>query len=59
MIRIGASAGFTLRMVGADGRLVGSWPLAALIAACMSCAAASMLRESSNCTRDAASSRAS
>src|SRR5580704_8414206 len=48
MIRIGASAGFTLRMVGADGRLVGSWPLAALMAVWMSSSAASMLRDSSN-----------
>src|SRR5580704_14741668 len=50
MIRIGASDGFTLRMVGAEGRLVGSWPLAALIAVWMSSSADSMLRESSNWT---------
>src|SRR6185369_6546489 len=43
------SAGFTLRMNGGLGRLFGSWPPAALIAACTSCAAASMLRSSSNC----------
>ena len=48
MIMIGASAGLTLRMVGADGRLVGSWPLAALIAVWTSSSAASMLRDSSN-----------
>ena len=48
-IMIGASAGLTLRKLGAAGRLVGSWPLAALIAACTSWAAASMLRDRSNC----------
>ncbi len=31
---IGASAGLTWRMVGWAGRLLGSWALAALIAAC-------------------------
>ena len=50
MIRIGESAGLTLRMVGAFGRLVGSWPLAALIALWTSSSAESMLRVSSNCT---------
>ncbi len=48
-ISTGESAGLTLRMVGALGRLVGSWPLAALIAACTSWAAASILRDRSNC----------
>ncbi len=48
---IGASAGLTLRTVGGAGRLVGSWPPAALIAACTSWAAPSMLRDSSNCNR--------
>src|SRR5579864_1368819 len=50
MIITGASAGFTLRMVGDDGRFVGNCPLAALIAVWMSCAAESMLRDSSNWT---------
>ena len=52
MIMIGASAGLTLRMVGGAGRLVGSWPPAALIAACTSSAAPSRLRDSSNCSSD-------
>ena len=50
MIRSDASAGLTLRTVGGAGRLVGSWPPAALIAACTSWAAPSMLRDSSNCS---------
>src|ERR1700761_811242 len=45
----GASAGLTFRKVGAAGRLVGNWALAALIAACTSWAAPSMLRARSNC----------
>ncbi|MCY1169981.1 hypothetical protein D9M73_100360 [compost metagenome] len=49
MIRIGASAGLTLRKVGGLGRLAGSCPLDALMAACTSSAAASMLRSRSNC----------
>ena len=49
-IRIGASAGFTFRHVGLCGRLAGSWPRAALMAACTSRAAASMLRFRSNCS---------
>ena len=49
MIRIGASAGLTLRYVGLCGRLAGSWLRAALIAAWTSRAAASMLRLRSNC----------
>ncbi len=44
------SAGFTLRMNGGLGRLFGSWPPAALMAACTSCAAASMLRSRANCS---------
>src|SRR5258708_19626526 len=48
--KIGASAGLTFRYVGGDGRVLGSWPPAALIAVWMSCAAPSMLRLRSNCT---------
>src|SRR5579883_590599 len=47
-IRIGASAGFTLRHVGFLGRFAGNCPRAALIAACTSRAAASMFRFKSN-----------
>ena len=47
-MRIGASAGLTFRYVGLLGRLAGSWPRAALMAACTSLAAASMFRLSSN-----------
>ncbi len=47
---IGASAGFTFRKLGALGRLVGSWPLAALIAASTSAAAASICRVRANCS---------
>jgi hypothetical protein len=46
----GASAGLTLRYVGLPGRFAGSCARAALIAACTSRAAASMLRVRSNCT---------
>ena len=49
MIMIAASAGLTLRIVGGAGKLLGSCPPAALIAACTSWAAPSMLRLSSNC----------
>ena len=49
-IRIGESAGFTLRQFGFCGRLAGNWPRAALIAACTSRAAASMFRFRSNCS---------
>src|SRR6185437_7275996 len=49
-IRIGESAGFTLRYLGLFGRLVGRYPRAALMAACTSRAAASMLRFKSNCS---------
>src|SRR5262245_66096385 len=45
---IGASAGLTLRYHGLLGRLAGSCPRAALIAAWTSRAAASMLRFNSN-----------
>src|SRR5258708_21592335 len=47
-IRIGESAGFTFRYEGLFGRFAGSWPRAALIAACTSRAAALMSRSSSN-----------
>src|ERR1043166_4939282 len=47
-IMIGASAGFTLRQLGRDGRLLGRLPAAALMAACTSRPAASMLRFRSN-----------
>ena len=49
MIMIGLSAGFTFLKLGAAGRLVGSWALAALIAACTSWAAESMFFDRSNC----------
>ena len=48
-MKIGASAGLTLRMVGWLGRFFGSWPWAALIASSTSVEAASMLRLRSNC----------
>src|SRR5258708_6957389 len=48
-IMIGESAGFCLRQFGRVGRLAGSCPVAALMAACTSRAAASMLRLRSNC----------
>src|SRR5260370_26697612 len=47
---IGASAGFTLRCVGGLGIDDGSERAAAAIADCTSCAAASMLRSSENCS---------
>ena len=47
-IKIGASAGFTFRYVGLLTSPAGSWLRAALIAACTSRAAASMLRLRSN-----------
>src|SRR5205814_5868648 len=46
---IGESEGFTFLSVGGDGRFDGSWRDAAEIAACTSCAAASMLRSRLNC----------
>src|SRR5208282_831788 len=50
MIKIGASAGFTLRYQGLPGRYDGNWLRAALMAACTSRAAASILRLRSNCS---------
>ena len=50
MFMIGASAGFTLRWVGGLGIDDGSERAAAAIADCTSCAAASMLRSSENCS---------
>src|ERR1700741_901313 len=48
-IRMGGSAGLTLRYHGLPGRSAGSWLRAALMAAWASRAAASMLRLRSNC----------
>src|SRR5205823_10353041 len=48
-MKMGASAGLTLRYVGLLGRATGRYPRAALIAACTSRAAPSMLRLKSNC----------
>src|SRR5258708_16048589 len=50
MFMIGASAGFTLRCVGGVGIDDGSERAAAAMADCTSCAAASMLRSSENCS---------
>src|SRR5580765_6065961 len=47
---MGESAGFTLRNVGGVVICGGSWRSAPEIAACTSCAAASMLRSSVNCS---------
>src|SRR3954469_17944414 len=47
---IGESAGFTLRNVGGEGRLLGSWPVDALMAASTSSAAPSIGRLRSNCS---------
>ncbi len=49
-MKIGLSAGFTLRKVGWLGRFLGSWPCAPCMASSTSPAAASMLRLRSNCT---------
>ena len=49
MMRIGASAGLVLRNVGGFGISFGNCPPAALIASSTSVAAASMLRDRSNC----------
>ncbi len=49
-MKIGASAGLTLRMVGWFGRFFGNCPCAALIASSTSVDAASMLRSRSNCS---------
>src|SRR6266699_3515989 len=46
----GDSAGLTLRQFGLLGRLAGNCPRAALMAACTSRAAASILRPRSNCS---------
>ena len=48
-IRMGASAGLTLRKLGRVGRFGGRSPAAALMAACTSRAAASTSRSRSNC----------
>jgi hypothetical protein len=48
--KMGESAGFTFRKVGWLGRFFGNCPCAALIASSTSVAAASMLRDRSNCT---------
>src|SRR5882724_4158698 len=44
------SAGFTLRRVGGVGMLTGSWRMLWEMAVCTSWAAASMLRDRSNCS---------
>ena len=49
-MRMGASAGLTLRYFGLFGRFAGSWPRAALIAACTSRAAPSMYAPLHRCT---------
>src|SRR5690348_6430509 len=46
----GKSAGLTLRYVGGDGMFGGSCLAACAMAACTSCAAASMSRSNVNCT---------
>src|SRR5579883_1785739 len=46
--RMGESAGLTLRKVGGEGMLTGSWRAAAWIAACTSSAAPSMSQSRSN-----------
>src|SRR6476659_2947516 len=48
-VRIGASAGLILLYTGGFGRSCGSRFEAALMAACTSCSATSMLRSSENC----------
>src|SRR5580704_18556451 len=48
-VRIGASAGLVLLYIGGTGRLLGRKLVAALMAACTSCSATSMLRSSENC----------
>ncbi len=47
-VRMGVSAGFDLLYVGGAGSVRGNTLAAALMAACTSCSAASMLRSSSN-----------
>jgi len=49
-VMIGASAGFTLLYTGGFGRSFGRYVVAALIAACTSCSATSMLSASENCS---------
>src|SRR5437868_3010872 len=49
-VRIGVSAGLLLLYVGGAGSVRGSTLVAALIAACTSCSALSMLRSRSNCS---------
>src|SRR5580704_19202679 len=46
---MGESAGLTFLYVGGVGRFFGSWPPAASMPVCTSCAAASILRFKSNC----------
>ena len=46
---MGCSAGLTFEYEGGEGMLVGRLPWAREIAACTSCAAASMSRLKSNC----------
>src|ERR1043165_1333811 len=48
-MRIGAAAGLTFVYEGLLGKFAGNWLRAALMAACTSRAAASMLRLKSNC----------
>ena len=49
-VRIGVSAGLLLLYVGGAGSVRGNRLEEALIAACTSCSAASMLRSSENCS---------
>jgi hypothetical protein len=49
-IKMGEAAGFDLRKLGSVGMSDGKSVIAALIAACTSCAAPSMSRLGSNCT---------
>ena len=49
MYMIGWSLGLTLRKLGGRGSALGNLPSAALIAACTSWAALSILRSSENC----------
>ncbi len=49
-VRMGVSAGLLFEYVGGDGSERGNRFDAALMAACTSCSAASMLRPSSNCS---------
>src|SRR5215831_529173 len=58
MMKIGVSAELTFRKIGGFGRFFDNCPAAALIAAWMSWAAASILRLRSNCTMMLAKPRA-